>query len=165
VEKICSEGSNTDCQVKGEFAVLEQYAELTTAKLFAADEEGQPKKEAAVKDKDKEKEKAKTKVAANAPILPAEAVSASKKTEFKEEEAEKSSMKIVLKPIKKSRAPASIKESEKSTKKFCIAKTETTAPEALRGKCATRTCFNGKCTYHGRKAVFEWGSHAEAAPK
>jgi hypothetical protein len=41
VEKICSEGSNTDCQVKGEFAVLELYAELATAKLFAADEAAQ----------------------------------------------------------------------------------------------------------------------------
>ncbi|MGZ3797052.1 MAG: hypothetical protein ACXVB1_11835, partial [Pseudobdellovibrionaceae bacterium] len=112
VEKICSEGSNTDCQVRGEFPVLEQYAELVTAKLFAADEDTQPqpqlKKE--VTSKDKEKEKPKGKAVASVPAAPVESTPAPKKTSPPEEASEKNQMQIVLKPAKKSRIPSSVNE-------------------------------------------------------
>jgi hypothetical protein len=39
VEKICSQESNTDCQIRGEMAVLDQYSELVRHRYFD-DEEG-----------------------------------------------------------------------------------------------------------------------------
>lgn len=39
VEKICSQESNTDCQIRGEIAVLDQYSELVRHRYFD-DEEG-----------------------------------------------------------------------------------------------------------------------------
>jgi hypothetical protein len=70
-------------------------------------------------------------------------------------------MNLVLKPAKKSRAQASVKSSDKGFKKVCIGKDESGAPEHLRGKCATRTCAKGKCSYQGRKEMFDWVSKNE----
>ncbi|MBC7370240.1 MAG: hypothetical protein H7326_01670, partial [Bdellovibrionaceae bacterium] len=70
----------------------------------------------------------------------------------------KEEMTIALSPIKKSRTPASAAggAAEGVFKKVCISKTETSAPQNLRGKCATRTCNAGKCTYQGQKEMFDW---------
>lgn len=160
VEKTCSEGSNTDCQVKGEFSVLEQYAELVTANLFVADEMAQAKKNMSVKGKGKARAIASVAVA-NAPVptptpVPEPITSTPEKNGPKVEPAEQPSMKIVLRPAKKSRAPVSLNEIEKGFKKVCISKKEMAAPEVLRGKCATRNCAKGKCQYQGRKEMFDW---------
>lgn len=57
-EKICSEGSNSDCQVKGEMRVLAQYADLVTSNMFG-DGDGEsaqaPKKHSAKEKKLKAK--------------------------------------------------------------------------------------------------------------
>jgi hypothetical protein len=123
VEKICSEGSNTDCQIKGEFGVLEQYTEIVTAKLFAADEAAAAKE--------------------SVTPTPTSTVSGI-------------GVKPALRPAKKSRTPTKVKEVEKGIKKVCVAKKDLTAPKVLRGKCAIRNCTNGKCTYQGRKEMFDW---------
>jgi len=190
VEKICSGGSNTDCTTRGEFAVLEQYAELSTANLFASDEDGQARKTAAVPANMPVKKGKKVKgtaAAAPAAVAP-EAVTAHEqlpptvtpapqayeppekpvaKTEVKKEAvkdepaAGPQPMNLVLKPAKKTRAQASVRSADKGFKKVCIAKDETAAPEHLRGKCATRHCAKGKCSYQGRKEMFDWVSKNE----
>jgi hypothetical protein len=51
VEKICSEGSNVDCLVKGDIRVLEQYAELVTSNMFADGESASAPKKHVAKEK------------------------------------------------------------------------------------------------------------------
>jgi hypothetical protein len=173
VEKICTPGSNTDCYVIGVIAVLDQYTELTNAHLFTPDDASQKEakesteksnpdeptikvgtrlktsekvaKEKAPKDKKEKSAKDKEKLA---------------KLQAKEEaDDEESSMQLVLRPARKSsRAPASVIEPDTGYKKFCVAKTEKSAPKHLRGKCAVRSCSHGKCSYKGRKEIVDWAS-------
>jgi len=187
-EKICSQGSNTDCVVRGDFRVLGQYAELATANMFASDEEAPPAAKPATpapanaKDKSKNgKAKVAVKPVAAAPAEvdtdpsvhqivkepdPTSTVApAPKKIVSKEPEAEPPSMSITLKPAKakkKSRRMASVKV-EEGFKKICVPKNDTNVPELFRGKCATRSCTGGKCTYKGRKEMFDWASRSTAS--
>ena len=165
-EKICSAGSQTDCQVRGEHLVIEKYAELATAKLFNAEDAPHSVSASKLAHKDK-KSKLKGRQLpveiASAPepvtVSPAaEAVAPPKKQIVKETPEVRQEMTIALTPIKKSRAPASVAGSASAGayKKVCISKSEASAPAILRGKCATRTCKGGKCTYQGRKEMFDW---------
>ncbi|WP_413288445.1 hypothetical protein [Bdellovibrio sp. HCB337] len=194
VEKICSEGSNTDCHTRGEFAVLQQYADLMTSGQFGSDDGGTAapapaKKMTAMKEKGKKGKMAKATTPAVVASTPSASQSLSeaattevdtdptaklaalptpapeptpiKKAIPKEaESAEPPQMAITLKPAKaskkKARATASVKAYEEGFKKVCIEKGDTAAPEVLRGKCATRNCASGKCSYKGRKEMFEW---------
>lgn len=175
VEKICTEGSN-DCKTRGEFAVLEQYAELVTAKMFADEAAHSKKKSIAKKSKSKNKsapvrEEAEVSIAPDVivatPEPPPEAAPAParKVASVSAVESAPAQMSLVLKPVKKassstsSRAPASVK-SENGFKKVCVSRNETAAPDNIRGKCATRTCAGGKCTYQGRKEMFDWVARA-----
>lgn len=63
-------------------------------------------------------------------------------------------MKLVLRPAKSSRTPASVADGMAS-KRVCVAKSNMTAPANLRGKCAVRTCLKGKCNYQGQKDMFD----------
>jgi hypothetical protein len=69
-----------------------------------------------------------------------------------------------VKPVrkKKKRVTASVGGDE-GFKKVCIAKTDTAAPEVYRGKCATRSCNGGKCTYKGRKEMFDYVARSTTA--
>lgn len=169
VEKICAEGSN-DCKVRGEFAVLEQYAELVTAKMFADEAAQSKKKSVAKKSKGKNKsapvrEETEVSIAPDvivaSPEPPPEPVPAParKIASVSAVETQPAQMSLVLKPVKKvaasSRASASAK-ADGGFKKVCVSRNETTAPDNIRGKCATRTCSGGKCTYQGRKEMFDW---------
>lgn len=206
VEKICSEGSNTDCQIKGEILVLQAYADLMTSGQFASDEGAETsavtpnRKVASAKGKAKAKATA-TAATATVPATPVTATPAAKvaSTEVDidpsaklaplptptpeptrsprpgpskaaleaEAETETPSMSISLKPAKpkkKSRVQASLKDAEKGFKKVCIDKNDTEAPTKIRGKCATRNCTRvGKCTYKGRKEIFDWVARAPAS--
>jgi hypothetical protein len=63
-------------------------------------------------------------------------------------------MKLVLRPARSSRTPASVAAGNAS-KRVCVAKSNMTAPANLRGKCAVRTCLKGKCNYQGQKDMFD----------
>lgn len=193
VEKICSEGSNTDCQVRGEFAVLEQYADLATAKLFSSEDSGKKKASKSSSAKNRERSLASVAppvlapevAASTAPVSPVANSAAAtaapitsgpvtaattstseqqhqlavnkKESDVEKKPLEAPTMNLVLKPIKKQRTVASAtKSSDKGFKKVCVAKSESTAPQILRGKCAIRNCAKGKCTYQGRKEMFDW---------
>lgn len=194
VEKICSEGSNTDCHVRGEFAVLEQYADLATAKLFSSEDSGKKKTSKSSSAKNRERSLASVAppvlapevAASTAPVSPAvtsatatvtpivsgPAVTAAtsssseqqhqsaankKEADVEKKPIEAPTMNLVLKPIKKQRTVASAtKSTDKGFKRVCVAKSESTAPQILRGKCAVRNCAKGKCTYQGRKEMFDW---------
>lgn len=168
VEKECSENSNTDCTVKGTMAVLEQFAELASAHMFAADEAESAGKTSVVTAKDKlatiaSKEKSKSRPKDKGKTKPAEVASHIEKPEKAEgaaEDPEESNMHLVLKPAK-SRAPASMAEGEQGIKKLCVSKNEMAAPKNFRGKCAIRRCSRGKCSYQGLKGVFEWAEETE----
>lgn len=193
VEKICSEGSNTDCVTRGEFRVLEAYSDLVTSNMFSSDEDGAApagassaaKKQAAVKGKKGAKvvvaaapapaakvsrhEEIDTDPSAKLPPMPEEkpvvvATPAPKKMiEEEDEEASAPTMSIALKPAKpvassgkkKSRTTASVKGDD-GFKRVCVSKKDADAPETLRGKCATRSCSSGKCSYKGRKEMFDY---------
>lgn len=268
VEKICSEGSNTDCQIKGEIAVLGEYSDLAAARLFDADESakssegrslasvappadmsampgiagggggasgsGASSRAGAVSNSSRKKgwtmasvggkgksrqaggagagSAASTSGAAGAGSVAGTGGGASAATstsggDFADDEsgatesaiaaagksgadgsersgaggsggtgrgsersgsgrsvasvsknadaASDESMQIVLRPAKKPRAPAAA-EPKKGFKKVCIASNESDAPANLRGKCATRRCAKGKCTYNGRREMFDW---------
>jgi hypothetical protein len=152
VEKICSDAANMECQTRGEFAVLEKFADLASARLFADEAASQAKKEKIAKVKEA---RAKAKVEAKAEIA-ASTVAAMTPTE--------EPMQLTLRPVGKphvkptSRVTASVKANDGGLfKKVCVNKEDAGAPEIFRGKCATRTCTNsGKCTYQGRKEIFEW---------
>ncbi|MNT56782.1 hypothetical protein D3C72_1941120 [compost metagenome] len=77
------------------------------------------------------------------------------------ESAEPPPLEVVLKPSKAAkksgRDPASAKGSP-DYKKICVGKNDISAPEILRGKCATRSCVGTTCTYQGRKEMFEWAA-------
>jgi hypothetical protein len=198
VEKVCSEGSNTDCKTRGEFAVLEQYAELATSKMFAADDGGQSKKNMAAKERGgKAGKKGKTlgsslttkDIAAVAPPVlpetPPVAAAAAEPAPAPEQHAvppptssrkpasvdspapsasAEKQMSITLKPAKKpARTQASVKAAENGFKRVCVSKGEIAAPEVLRGKCAIRNCTAGKCTYKGRKEMFDWVASSDAS--
>lgn len=195
VEKICSEGSNTDCVVKGEMRVLEQYAELVTSNMFGDGESAPAPKRHSAKDKTK-KVKSPAAAAANVsavasaaapaaevdtdpsatlaplpekkPVVEATPTPAPQKVA--EEEAEAPSMSIALKPVKVakkkassvSRAIAANTKNDEGFKKVCVAKNDSSAPESLRGKCATRSCSGGKCSYKGRKEMFDYVARSDA---
>ncbi|WP_413574760.1 hypothetical protein ACLVWU_11065 [Bdellovibrio sp. HCB290] len=177
VERICTKGSNNDCQVRGEIAVLDQYSELVRAKHFAEEEDDAapaPKKIAKFK-----KKKGKGAIKAEAqeldvdpmaelPKMPEKPEPVVKKAPPKavsQEPAEPAPINVTLKadsgPTKgasspKPRKPASTVAAADGFKKVCVAKTDQNAPETLRGKCATRNCSDGKCTFGGRKEMFDY---------
>lgn len=181
VEKICSEGSNTDCEVRGEFAVLQQYAELMTSNLFTDDESAAvPKRNTAVKTKSKVKSKTSLKAAAveevstdptvRLAVEPVEEVPtptpqpAQKRMISSDLGTSPAPMSISLKPVKskaRGKGPASVQKPTNGFKKVCVGKGDIAAPKVLRGKCATRTCANGKCAYQGRKEMFDWVSQSD----
>lgn len=71
------------------------------------------------------------------------------------------SMQLVLKPVKKTRTVASVSSvPANGFKRFCVARTEVTAPKNIRGKCAIRTCNKGRCAIQGRKDVVDWAAQA-----
>ncbi|MGE5086258.1 MAG: hypothetical protein ACM3MG_08150 [Bacillota bacterium] len=175
VEKICSEGSNTDCQIKGEIRVLAQYAELVTSKMFTDGETDRASKGRSTKER---KPKIKTAKAAveeeidvdpSVPLKPlpekkkvAEAQPTPTPQKKREVAAELPSVSVSLRPanpVKKkapvSRSVANIKI-EDGFKKVCVAKDNLSAPEIMRGKCAIRICMSGKCDYKGRKEMFDF---------
>jgi hypothetical protein len=70
-------------------------------------------------------------------------------------------MNVVLKPANpsaRSRVPASAKPLTNGFKRVCVSRSDSTAPANLRGKCAVRTCNLGKCSYQGRKEMFDWAA-------
>lgn len=207
VEKICSEGSNTDCQIRGEMGVLQQYAELMTSGMFSSDDEPAPAKKtssspspAPVKAPAVAKTKAKGKKSSKSSPAPAPEASATPagpvaevstdpsvlvpplptpvekatpppppaRTLAATEPEEAPAVFLTLKPAKplktpkaaksKSRSPSlhASESAENGFKRVCISKAEAAAPKNLRGKCATRSCSQGKCTYKGRKEMFDW---------
>lgn len=220
-EKICSEGSNTDCQVRGEMRVLEQYADLVTSNMFGDGESSSAPmtKKQLAKDRKARAKSAKAlglPAASNAtaaahvaastatpaaevdtdpsvalPPSPERKVAAVEATpapapqKVVEEPAEAPQVAIALKPLKgakrkaalaaNARALAGIKpaataapaaaaasSSDDGFKKVCVAKNDASAPEILRGKCATRSCSpNGKCSYKGRKEMFDYVAKSE----
>jgi len=95
---------------------------------------------------------------------PVAAAPAPKKAPASEAELAASStpqpMDVVLKPAKSKKSgkrdPASVQVMDSAFKKVCVAKTDMSAPEILRGKCATRTCNGDNCTYQGRKEMFDY---------
>jgi len=181
VEKICSEGSNTDCQVKGEIRVLAQYADLVTSNMFGEGESAavtsppppSAKKKMSAREHRKAKAEIDTDPSAVLPPMPekkVEVAATPKPTppKFTEEEAASPQMAIELKPAKATkknlagrspRMTASLSKGDGGFKKVCVAKNDSEAPEILRGKCATRSCLaNGKCSYKGRKEMFDYAA-------
>lgn len=179
VEKTCVAGSNTECETRGEFAVLQAYAELMRGKLFAEDEYNSTSSAGSNPKKSKDKKRKGKKVAAipSAPAVEAEVdvdPNARLPAEPEKEEStaapvvktptrsaapeEPVSMNVVLKPapVKKARGPSSVKVPPSGFQRVCVAKADTAAPENLRGKCAIRNCEAGRCTYKGRKEMFDW---------
>ncbi|MNL06626.1 hypothetical protein D3C87_1272660 [compost metagenome] len=178
VEKICIEGSQTECTTRGEFAVLQQYAELVKGRLFAEDESAPatsaPEKKSGKSKKSKSKKVAALKAAAaeidtdpgvrlppepekEEPVTaPAPLVKAAPAAP-----AEPPPMNVVLRPANsngKSRVPANTKAPPDGFKRVCVAKADTAAPAILRGKCAVRSCTAGRCSYQGRKEMFDWAA-------
>ncbi len=179
VEKICVANSNTECIVRGEFAVLQTYAELMRDRLFAEDQDS-PAPPAGKMSKKKKGKKTSRHTATtneidvdpgvrlppepvkNEPMPQAPVVKSAPAAEgFTAEPPE---MKVTLKPDKplamsktKSRTPASVAPPA-GFKRVCISKNDTRAPAVLRGKCAVRNCTDGKCSYKGRKEMFEWAA-------
>ncbi|MEK2688445.1 hypothetical protein [Bdellovibrio sp. GT3] len=176
VERICIKGSNNDCQIRGEIGVLDQYSELVRHKFFAEDEEETavaPKKISKIKRK---KGKGTVKAVeqeldvdpmAELPKMPEKPEPVVKKAAPKpvsQEPAEPAAINVTLKAdsssykvsTSKPRKPASSVATNEGFKKVCVAKTDANAPEVLRGKCATRNCNDGKCTYGGRKEMFDY---------
>jgi hypothetical protein len=181
VEKICSEGSNTDCHVRGEIAVLDQYAELVTANMFT-DEASKANRKMTAKEKAKAEKAAAnlSKVAppsasvasaepppqaVEAPPAPASSKKVAAARAAPEAVPEQPAMQIALKPLKSksSRTPASVKDIESGFKRVCVSKNELGAPANLRGKCAVRNCKGGKCSYQGRKEMFDWIANSAGA--
>lgn len=215
-EKICSEGSNTDCQVRGEMRVLEQYADLVTSNMFGDGESSSAPmtKKQLAKDRKARAKSAKalglpatSSAAVAAPVAAAEvdtdpsvalppsperkvaaveATPAPAPQKIVEEPAEAPQVAIALKPLKGAKrkaalaanaralagikpaatataaAPAASSNSDDGFKKVCVAKNDASAPEILRGKCATRSCTpNGKCSYKGRKEMFDYVAKSE----
>ncbi|WP_413584403.1 hypothetical protein [Bdellovibrio sp. HCB274] len=176
VERICTKGSNNDCQVRGEIAVLDQYSELVRHKHFAEEEEENfqaPKKIAKFKKGKKGKGALKAEAAvaeldvdpmAELPKMPEKPEPVVKKAPPKavsQEPAEPAQINVTLKADKggaspKPRKPASAMAAQDGFKKVCVAKTDQNAPEVLRGKCATRNCTDGKCSFGGRKEMFDY---------
>jgi hypothetical protein len=188
VEKICGKGSNTDCQLRGEVGVLDQYSELMRHRYFDDEEGGsqsaanssQPKKISKVKGKKGKKaiEAAQQELdvdpTAQLPKMPAKPEPVVQKPAPKpasQEPAEPAPINVTLKAdtakspsapvaVPSVRKPASVSGIGEGFKKVCVAKNDAKAPTGLRGKCATRTCNEGKCTYGGRKEMFEYVSRS-----
>jgi hypothetical protein len=97
-------------------------------------------------------------IASTGPASSAGAASAAVANSAEADEAAlaEDSMQMVLRPAKKPRVPATAGDVKKGFKKVCIASNESEAPASLRGKCATRKCAKGKCTYNGRREMFDW---------
>lgn len=178
VEKICLEGSQTECITRGEFAVLQQYAELVKGRLFAEDESAPAADRKSGKSK---KGKKSQKVAAlkaesseidtdpsvRLPPEPEKVEAAPSPVPLVKAApvapAEPPQMNVVLRPANqpsaKARVPASTpKATLEGFKRVCVSKNDMAAPMILRGKCAVRTCSGGKCTYQGRKEMFDWAA-------
>ncbi|WP_413557340.1 hypothetical protein [Bdellovibrio sp. HCB209] len=192
VEKICSKGSNTDCQLRGEVAVLDQYSELKRHQYFAEEEQSEnatPAKKIVKGKKGKAKKAGKDETApaadldvdptAQLPKMPVKEEPVAAKPAAKpvaKEPAEPAQINVSLKPDTSSAvsvaaskrkpanaaaAPAVAQAPSKAAdaegfKKVCVSKKDVRAPQSLRGKCATRTCNEGKCTYGGRKEMFDY---------
>lgn len=175
VEKICVEGSQTECSTRGEFAVLQQYAELVKGRLFAEDEAAPaPEKKSSKSKKSKSKKVAALK-AAEAEIDTDPSVRLPPEPEKEEPvsaptplvkaapavPSEPPAMNVVLRPAHptgKTRVPASTRAPADGFKRVCVAKADTSAPAILRGKCAVRSCTAGRCSYQGRKEMFDWAA-------
>lgn len=172
VEKICSQGSNTDCQLKGEVRVLAQYAELVTSKMFTDGETDRTPKNRSAKERKSKIKTAKAAVEEEIDVDPSVPLKPEKKTmaeapptptppKKRELPAELPQVAVILRPANSptkkptpTRSVASIKI-EDGFKKVCIAKNNLSAPEIMRGKCATRMCLSGKCDYKGHKEMFD----------
>jgi hypothetical protein len=178
VEKICSKGSNTDCQLRGEVGVLDQYSELMRHRYFDDEEggaqtaqtSGQGKKISKGKGKKGKKameaqQELDVDPTAQLPKMPA------KPEPIVQKAAEPAPINVTLKadtakaaPVAAapapSRKPASVAGNAEGFKKVCVAKNDSKAPSGLRGKCATRTCAEGKCSYGGRKEMFDYVSRS-----
>lgn len=177
VEKICVEGSQTECTTRGEFGVLQQYAELVKGRLFADDESAAapaPEKKSSKSKKSKSKKVAALKTA-DAEIDTDPSVRLPPEPEKEEPvasptplvkaapaaPAEPPPMNVVLRPANpagKARVPANAKAPADGFKRVCVAKADTAAPAILRGKCAVRSCSAGRCSYQGRKEMFDWAA-------
>lgn len=187
VEKICSKGSNTDCQLRGEIGVLDQYSELMRHRYFDDEDGGsQSAQQASAQSKKISKAKGKkgkkameaqqeldVDPTAQLPKMPAKPEPIVQKAAPKavsQEPAEPAPINVTLKAdtakaaptvaATTSRKPASVAGSAEGFKKVCVAKNDAKAPTGLRGKCATRTCAEGKCTYGGRKEMFDYVSRS-----
>ena len=175
VEKICTEGSQTECTTRGEFAVLQQYAELVKGRLFAEDESASSQKKDSNKQKKYRSKKTASLKSADSEIdtdpsvrLPPEPVKeeaapapAAVAKAAPTAPAEPPQMNVILRPANstgKARGPASAKPPTDGFKRVCISRSDTSAPANLRGKCAVRSCTAGRCSYQGRKEMFDWAS-------
>lgn len=151
VEKICSDTQELDCKIRGEPLVLDQYKELATANLFAADE-AEPAKAATKKQLD--------------PLASADKATATAENSEENLVAHKMGELIPKEKLKAQQRATATKSKAKAKeivvsgfKKVCVAKDDTSAPKILRGKCATRSCSSTKpnsCSYKGRKEMFQW---------
>ncbi len=183
VEKICSKGSNTDCQLRGEVGVLDQYSELMRHRYFDDEEGGaqsvagtQPAKKISKKGKKGKKavevqQELDVDPTAQLPKMPTKPEPIVQKPAPKpasQEPAEPAAINVTLKAdtakaapsqvaaTTQVRKPASVSGSGEGFKKVCVSKGDAKAPSNLRGKCATRNCNDGKCTYGGRKEMFDY---------
>lgn len=199
VEKICTKGSNTDCQLRGEVAVLDQYSELKRHQYFAEEEQSENSAPAKKVVKGK-KGKAKKGAAAASeqpaadidvdptaqlpkmPAKPEPVVAKPAPKPVAKEPAEPAPINVTLKADTSALPPAAANKRKPANasvvaaaaapavapvsatskgetegfKKVCVGKKDSRAPQSLRGKCATRTCTDGKCTYGGRKEMFDY---------
>ena len=174
VEKICVQNSQTECSTRGEFAVLQQYAELVKGRLFAEDESAAPVPEKKSKNKKSKSKKVAALKAAEPEIDTDPSVRLPPEPEKEEPEApaplvkaapaapaEPPQMNVILRPANptgKARLPASATPPADGFKRVCVAKADTAAPANLRGKCAVRSCTAGRCSYQGRKEMFDWAA-------
>ncbi len=183
VEKICSKESNTDCFIKGEPLVLKQYEELLVSEHFV-DESAAPEKKNLKKKKKRKKVVQEIDVDPSVRLNIPEPVEASVNAAKKKDKparrkapvkpAKEPEMVIILKPtrpnvgpapsvvvnpkaspVERTRLPASQNFPE-GFAKACVAKNDLRAPQALRGKCATRNCTKGRCSYNGHREIFEY---------
>lgn len=188
VEKICAQESNTDCIIKGEPLVLKQYEELLVSEHFVDETASIQNKKQKTRKKSKASKEIDVDptVRLNIPEPAAPIVKTKRKPARKaavQTRAKEPEMVIILKPSRPNVNPApNVAASPKATavsggqekkripasqnpvppdglEKVCIAKNDLRAPQSLRGKCATRNCIKGRCSYNGLKDIFEHSSN------
>lgn len=182
VEKICSRESNTDCFIKGEPLVLKQYEELLVSEHFV-DESAATEKKNLKKKKKRKKVAQEIDVDPSVRLnIPEPAEASVKPTKKRPKAAKKAAVKpvkepemvIILKPTRPSASPASsvvanpknpsVEKARSPASqappdgfvKACVAKNDLRAPQAIRGKCATRNCTKGRCSYNGAREIFDY---------